>query len=311
MCASGARRWTRFRRRARRVIWSPCGLPQDELIAYADGDLDPQRHAEIETHLKSCAICQERVRSSEETGQLLRARYPPQDNPGARAEIMRQVRAIAAKSQAPPEKPRSGWRYRAQRWPVAIAASLTVMLVVAVGLPMTTEADFRLGRFVSFVNHPGESGLSNLPAGQEPPGTPVTLDNVSGTEPGDLSFQPVEPTSLPLNLQLVETVQVSDYRLTLVYTDGAGTIVEIHQEPVEQSNVTFPAAVRVMKTVYNTEVLIHRNQLGAHGRAVWERNGMIFDLLVRRWVGSGLSIQSVVDMVSALIEEQMAQESER
>lgn len=286
-----------------------CGVRAETLIAYADGDLDATQHAELEEHLKTCWACRERLQSSEDIGRMLRARFPLHDDPQARAEIMRQVRAVAAGEQQP-QPARFALIRRLRSWPIAAAASLVLVLVIGFGLPMTTEADFRIGRFVSFMTLQGSSGPKSLPASEASQHTPVRTENfAAGVDVEEVAFPAVVPQQLPPNFELLEATTPGQGGLQLVYTDNAGTIVQVVQTPADSDTAIFPDSRNVIDAVDGSDVVLHRSPTGAYDRAIWERDGVLFDLLLLRRVGAGPERDALVDIARTFIQTPPQQNS--
>lgn len=287
-----------------------CNVPGEDLVAYTDGDLDEARHAEIKEHLKTCWACREQLASSEDIGRMVRSRFPLQDNPAARAEIMRQVRGIVAERKQPQVTPHFHGRRKVQRWPAIAAACLVAVLVVAVGLPMTTTANLNLARYISFVDERESSGPLVVAGDQEPPGEPITLDPLAGLDHGPVSFQAVEPERLPFDLELVEATTSGEHLLTLVYTDGQGTIVHLIQEPAARSTASASTERTEQILIGSTEALVQYTTIETVSMVIWERHGVVFDLWMVKSVGGGVAEgEGMIDIARAIIEAQMDKET--
>jgi anti-sigma factor RsiW len=63
-------------------------LSDGDLVAYIDGDLADERHQRLAAHLARCAACRQRLEEFRGVGELIRQRYPPVDDPEARAKIV-------------------------------------------------------------------------------------------------------------------------------------------------------------------------------------------------------------------------------
>lgn len=98
---------------------APCSLTGEDLIAYADGELDDARQTLVEVHLNVCSACHSRLTAFQELGSLLRENTPRNDDPASRAAI--RARCLAS----------SGGRRAARQQPgLAVLALLLLLTVV-------------------------------------------------------------------------------------------------------------------------------------------------------------------------------------
>lgn len=100
-----------------------CGLPADQLLAYADGELPTVARALVDDHLRSCPACRRRLSASQGIGRMLRAATPPRDDPVGRA-------AIHARLSAPAGEARGGW----WGWPSLVAVAVPLVLLLGIVL---------------------------------------------------------------------------------------------------------------------------------------------------------------------------------
>lgn len=98
-----------------------CPLPDDDLVAYADGELTQARRALVEAALGTSPTCRHQLAALQETGDLLRERTPLLDNPAARAAIRAQCVAAGTRARKPVAPPRPG---------LAVLALLLVLAVI-------------------------------------------------------------------------------------------------------------------------------------------------------------------------------------
>lgn len=103
----------------------PCDLPDDELLAYLDGELRGARKEWVEAHRAVCSSCQQRLADFAAVDCLLREGTPLVDDPAGRATL----RARAEEEFARRARSR-WWRLRRRlhrfhpRWPQGLVTAL-------------------------------------------------------------------------------------------------------------------------------------------------------------------------------------------
>ena len=98
-----------------------CPLPDDDLVAYADGELIQARRAPVEAALGTSPACRHQLAALQETGHLLQERTPLLDDPAARAAIRAHCVAAGTRTRKPWAPPRPG---------LAVLALLLVLSVI-------------------------------------------------------------------------------------------------------------------------------------------------------------------------------------
>ena len=266
-----------------------------ELLAYQDGDLDPRRQAEIDAHLQECPACRERVWDSKEIGRLVRAATPMRNDPEGLAALKARLRA----ERDQPERPRIGGR----RWK-PVLAGLALLMGLTVAFPAQSSwADFRLGRIVDFVRDDDRGENSYVPDGQALPGTPIMdLQRRAETDVA-VTFRPVIPRDLPLGLSLVGYTMAENGGIALHYNNGNGLAIRVIEVPAEATSPTM-GDDRILAILDGTEVAIGRMADGSAWRAVWERDGIVFDLLIAVAPQGVPATDDVIAMVERIITEQ-------
>jgi hypothetical protein len=109
--------------RSAQVIRMPMKLDDETLMAFADGELDPERTREVEAALAGNAAAQAKVARFRATRELLEAAYPAEPVPAA---LERRVRTAARAA-----RPRPAALYR--RWALPLAAAMALTVGLAAG----------------------------------------------------------------------------------------------------------------------------------------------------------------------------------
>ena len=267
-----------------------CDFPIDDLIDYADGLLAGERKAMVEAHLRTCFACQRRMLSSDDIGRLFREHVVGRGS-GLETQEPRPLPVVAAHQR------------RTVPWRPALAAAAILMVLVVALQPPTSLADFRLGRLVAFITPSDDGSPSILPGDQEPPGTPMTSPEPSSASVESLPFQAVMPQHLPLDLTLVEHSASSEGWLDILYRNDLGFTIQLIEVAVGSSGATADADAVDWILVGDIEVLLQRDSPLSDSvyRAIWEREGVLFDLLVAKSPSIGLSVAQIAEIVEAVI----------
>lgn len=267
----------------------------EELLAYADGSLTGDRRHQIAVHVTNCRHCQERLALSEDIGRLLRATAPVVDDLAGQAALKQRVRQQAA------PVPRGRHVYR----PLLVGLVLLLVLASSIAVQSTTDADFRLGRFVDLIERdqpdvaPDEAG---------PPGVALDRLDPSTVTEAELVFGPVDPAMLPLGLQLVGMSFPSRDRAELLYESADGVTILVHQQAAEESNTGVRPAQSDRLVVQRTEVFVERDITGVVSRMVWEYHQVVFSIIVAETGGRQLTTDDAAAIAAALIEAAPASE---
>jgi hypothetical protein len=267
----------------------------ETLIAYQDGDLTPARQAHVAAHVRGCPVCRGRLRDSETIGRLLRTHIPLIEDPIGMRMVKDSVRFVTPAPSRPARTP--AWR------PVAAACLLVAVLAVAFQLQPTT-ADFRLGRFVEFITDRGHEAPHYTAGEGQPPGTPLTGAEAASNAAA-VSFRPVVPAVLPLGLVLDQQDVTDADRLILFYDQGGELAIRVVEEAATHATTSAQSVYVEVVTLQGTEVAIERNALGAVARLVWERQGIVFDVVILQAPATGLSDADALLLAEALIAAQL------
>ena len=99
----------------------PCPLPETELLAYRDGELESARQPAVSEHIATCPACQERLAQAGQVTDILIAGSPLRDQPVARAAIHDRIAAGDA-----------GWWQRHAL--VGAVLPVAILLLVVIGV---------------------------------------------------------------------------------------------------------------------------------------------------------------------------------
>ncbi|MDP9368653.1 MAG: zf-HC2 domain-containing protein [Chloroflexota bacterium] len=140
----------------------PCPLTDEDLVAYADGELAEAHRSLLEAHLAVCSVCQCRLAAFRETGRLLRENTPLIDDPASRATI--RMRCVARSDQ------------RRAAWPNPGLAALALLLFLSL---VGERGWIERGGSSEVVGRATESAGSN-PAAPVPQATARSRHSVRG-----------------------------------------------------------------------------------------------------------------------------------
>lgn len=246
-------------------------LSGTELIAYEDAVLEPARRAAIESHLRECGMCRERLRKSEDVGWLVRGAAPLIDDPEGVAAVQQRIHAVLDRRLTPLAPP-------VLRWQSVVVAGLA--FIVALGLSVTSGvANFRLGRIIDLVERTETRDRSYLPDDQSPPGTPIVTSRTTPTAEVALPFKPIVPAALPEELTLTGQ-QVLGQALQVSYENDNGLTVLLLEASAERASSTASAERIEVLYVGGIEVALVSDAVGAMSRLLWEQDGVLFELTV-------------------------------
>lgn len=165
----------------------------EELVAFQDGDLTPERLAEIDAHLRGCYDCRQWLRESEDIGRMLRAHIPIVDDPVGVARLKERLR------DQPQPVPTRG----APRWTTPyrfLAACIAVVIIL--GSSLIWSGDLEGGSSFTRWWRDDDSSSRVVPSGR--------IEQTPASAPDEV----IDPPSLPFNLALTEGGAVD--------TDGYG-----------------------------------------------------------------------------------------
>lgn len=266
-----------------------CDLPSEDLVAYADDELDAAGRARLDAHLLACPTCRHRLAAFHEVDRLLRAASPPLDDPAGRAALRARL-ALETGRRARPSRPRR-----------LLAAALILLALAAIsGLVVTgTQAGW-----AHVFRVPASPVPATLPAGQAPPGTRLTGVRPAPPDAGPATFPTVEPASLPLGLALVERSTPNPERRELLYRNPDGLALLLVQVPA-RGPLYRPEDRERVTIVGDTEVLWLRDpRPDAVSGLLWIWRGIVFDVRVLVAPPGGFLSEDARRIVMALIEAQ-------
>ncbi len=129
-------------------------LSLEDLMAFADGELDSQGHKRVLELLALYPHAMHHVAFHHQLRQALRESVEARV-PAAPADLVAKVRAILAKSETTRSNAESSWGYRLRAWSVALPA-VAAALVIALGTIMTMQS-------MAATQPPPEPGIPILP----------------------------------------------------------------------------------------------------------------------------------------------------
>lgn len=266
-----------------------CDLPTEDLVAYADGELPAPRREFVAAHLRDCPACRQRLADFREVDRLLRAASPPLDDPAGRAALRARLAVEATRHSRPPRSRR-----------VLVAVPLLLALLIVSGIVSSrTEADWR--HVFRLATPPGRA---TAPAGQAPPGTRVTGVQPATPGAGPVAFPAVEPARLPFGLALAGQSTPHPERRELLYRSPDGLVIRLVQVPA-RGPLDLPDGQDRTITVGDTAVRWLRDpRPGAVSGLLWERRGVVFELLVLAAPAGGLPLEDARQIAAALMTAQ-------
>ncbi len=268
-----------------------CELDGGDLVAYRDGELTGARLEYVAAHVRVCVVCQDRLRTLDETRELLRSATPIVDDPVCRAQTMAVIAQEARRSQRP------SWT------PVLTLTTVALLLLLALlawpSLP--SNAGFRLAALVQrVVPHSATvKDPSTVLNSRQLPGSAVASPVGDGYRTAP-AFPVVVPPRLPGDLVLTAFTQVQPDLADLRYLGPHELHLRLLESPASNATGTVSSSYQRV-VISGTEVLWHVNpEAPAISRAVWIRHGVQFELSVVDSSDSGLSLSDARQIVAQL-----------
>jgi AcrR family transcriptional regulator len=265
-----------------------CELPDEDLIAWADGYLTGARREWVETILASSARCQARLAMLRQIDQVVLTQPIPV-NPAAN-----HAQAIRALQRA------QGWQ-----WPkrLAVVATLGLSAILG-GAFLLPEDSVGRGYFVRVV------GLRDLGEVAFVPGQGDEIPNDSiGTPPPSegATFVPNVPEQLPDGFTLVTVTTIEPSVREIQYVRDDGTRLLVHEYPLTAEPAEIASSGRVRSiVVQGTQVLI---ALGPQDLTsalfLWESPTLRYDVMVLESPQFGLSVEEIQRLVLAFLEGEL------
>jgi anti-sigma factor RsiW len=114
-----------------------CRRFQNELYEYLDGALSPETRAAAEQHLSECVACREKLKEERQVAQAMGGRFrrAPELLELPPAVGTRVLAALANESPEAAEEKASVFSWHRLAWPLALAASMLLLLGLWVTLP--------------------------------------------------------------------------------------------------------------------------------------------------------------------------------
>lgn len=262
---------------------SACEITDGDLIAYADGELREGRREHVEAHLAACPICRRQLADFREVDRILREEPPWGGEPIGKA-------ALLARLAGQTRRPRRAHRSRQ----IGVVA---VVLLLALAVSQLVPGESRAG-WQRFFRIAAPAGPATRLDGQEPPGTPITGLQPTGSF-ADVRFPAARPPSLPPDLTLAEQSIPAADRLELLYRAPDGMHIRVVQHPTR--GIAAPPDDLHVFSVGATSVFWVQGALpGTVSALLWEYRGIAFDLLVVQRPPRGLTLAEAQQFVAAL-----------
>jgi anti-sigma factor RsiW len=261
----------------------------EDLMAYADGSLQSNRIREVTAHIAHCVRCRERLALSSDVGHMLRSAAEMADDPVRRAALKQRARQLPAASTRRPRP-----------HPLVAGVGLIALLVVGIALQSATEAGSPLGTFVDLLARDEHAASEH----GGPPGQPLGGLQASTTDAGDLAFVPVQPSELPLDLRLIESSYPGADRAELLYQAEHGLTLLVFEQVARPSVTELRLNQAERHVVHRTEVVIERSLEGNITRLVWERERVVFAILILDTAGRRVTADDATAIAAAIISAQ-------
>ena len=311
----------------------PHDVSEADLVAFADDELRGARREVVEAHVQACPWCRERLAAFRASASLVRSATPLVDHP----VVVAMVRARLDEAERGGVFPRP---------PRPALFALVLLAVVFAAWPAASAAGFSLERFIRLgadevsrmlpkgwdrPEPPGLEGSSGSAEHWSPTRVPPAAlggpdlgalpvggagsgsVGLGGSGPGsgaagEPSFAAVAPGDLPLGLTRVERSAPRQDRLQLVYRNPEGLGIRLLQAPAGSGTPALMLGSGGATVIGDTEVLwIQPSPTQEVAGLVWERRGVVFELMVTSWPAAGgapLTIENARPIVEALAAEQ-------
>jgi hypothetical protein len=265
-----------------------CHVSSKELVAYGDGYLEQGRRAIVEEHLDTCPRCREQWVAIRDVERAIRDGVAPLDNPAGRNAV--HARGLTGLRQG--TERRSSPSFRS-----LFAASLALLFLVLLVWPSASEAGFPLGRFVRFGPVLGTHNDQEVVRGAATP-QPEAAGPASAM---------ASPNRLPFALERIDYSTSEVGRQEVLYRNSANLSVLLSQTPTGEESIVelVPLRSREVIAVLDVQVLLLSDpRPGAVAGVLWERKGVVFELLVTESPPEGLKKSDAVQLVETLIAAQ-------
>jgi len=274
-----------------------CDLPDTDLIAYTDGELQGARREYVDVHLRVCPACQARLEEIHETTRLLQRATPLTDDPDGRARI--KARLAAEAQRAPRHSP---------RLPLLVAVPALVLIILTVvsltWTPNPTEAAVSLRSLVRRIDpNVGSPVPSTVLTEDRLPGKPSLPPASTGIERA--TFPTVVLPRLAGGLTLTSfTLTRSDYA-ELRYAGPNQLVISIGETLANKSDSATQDSEQLV-VISGTQVLWQVNPRARTYivHAIWVRNGIEFNLLMLQAAGPGIPIPVAQQIIQQIIAAQ-------
>lgn len=256
----------------------PCDVTDDELIAYQDRDLPPDRLAELDLHVPACPRCQGRLDESAALGGMIRSAVPDlseEEIESGRARLIERLREEqAARPTTPPRQRRPAIPTGA--WRIAVVALLLAGLTSYILIPRESWANFPLARVVRFTI---DEDLKERDPAIAPESSPLPTAEATARPPqmdGALQFKPVAPETLPGGFELVNQSSAGQGAVELEYMHASGLTITVTQSLAGSANTAIERENYQLASAGKLQVLYLFNpSLGSVSHAVWTDDGLL------------------------------------
>lgn len=267
--------------------WHP---DDNDIFAWLLQDLKGARAEIVDSHLKRCPLCAQRVQEFQEARQLLDRLDEPRGLDNDRLAVKAHVMFETGFKQ-PDSRSSLDIGLRARMIALVIA---TVVIVIWMSPTISEASSAGINGLLSIV---APNNSSSAPTLKEPPGTSRSSLDRFTLDPSALDFSAVVPKTLSKDLTLQSSEANSDGQLTLIYDDDAGLRVVITQLPVEAGLPSFASSARSFELDGISVAYMPEMINGGVLRMFWIDGGIGFGLSLSESVGQALPIEQARSIV--------------
>ncbi len=259
--------------------WHP---EDDDIVAWILHDLKGARAEIVDSHLRRCPACAERVREFQEARQLLDTLDEPRSVDKDRLAVKARVMFETGIKQPDPRSLDLGLRVR--MFALIIA---TVVIVVWMSPAISEASTAGINGLLSIV---APDSSPSAPTLKEPPGTARSSFDGTPADIEALDFSALVPKEIPGDLTLQSSTTSPGELLSLIYGNEEGVRIEITQSPIGAGLPSFLSGARKFEVAGISVAYIPEIIDGGVLRMFWIDSGIGFELSLSETDGQALSL---------------------